>query len=96
MRSMNKTVLWCSLALVLVSAPAFASDKINGEVGAVWWSSEIDAQSESASGSTDAGAPGFRAELWLLNRYGMRASQIGAEPNDIDADGASYTSLDMM
>jgi hypothetical protein len=94
MMSVRKSrVLFCVVAAAL-AAPAVAVAPIDGEVSAVWWANAQETSSSSASTSSDAGAPGLRAEMWMLERYGMRASQYAAEPDA--GSGSDFTSLDVM
>jgi len=82
--------------LILASGPALALGPVDGEVGAVWWANEYDVSGDGGSITSDADAPGFRAELWFLQRYGVRAERYASEPDLALLDGAdtSYTSLD--
>jgi hypothetical protein len=89
-RSFRVAVLCAALAL----APAYALGPVDGEVATVWWQNEFDSTTSSASTSSDAGAPGLRAQLWVLQRYGLRASQWGSNPDG--SDGADYSSVDVM
>jgi hypothetical protein len=94
MKTVTRTIAICSLLCGLLCVPALAAGPIDGEVSAVWWANDFTMDSESANTSSDAGAPGLRAELWMLNRYGVRASQFGSEPDGTDS--ADYTSVDVM
>ena len=90
-----KTLSQMALALVVLccaAAPARAIGPLDAEVGAVWWANEFDA----GGVTTTAGAPGYRAELWLFNKYGMRASQFSSDLDDLGAESSDYTSIDLM
>lgn len=85
-----------TIALALFSGSvALALGPVDGEVGAVWWAHDLDTSSQASSSSTDAGAPGFRAELWMMDRYGLRAEQFSSNPDGTSASDAS-TNLDVM
>lgn len=94
MRTVTKAIAFCSVLCLPLCGPVLAAGPIDGEVSAVWWANDFDTKSETASTSTDAGAPGLRAEMWMFNRYGLRASQFGSDPDG--SDGADYTSVDVM
>jgi hypothetical protein len=94
MRTVTKAIAICSVLCLPLCGPVLAAGPIDGEVSAVWWANDFDTNSEIASTSEDAGAPGLRAELWMLNRYGLRASQFGSDTDG--GDGADYTSVDVM
>ncbi len=74
--------------------PLQAAGPVNGQVSAVWWANEFQSDSGGVSTTSDADAPGLRAELWVLERYGLQASQYGSDPSS--SDGADYTSVDVM
>lgn len=79
----------------LLSIPATAAGPVSGEVGAMWWQNDF--ESTGATGvDSDAGAPGFRAELWMFKRYGLRAGRYSSDLDDIGADASDYTSFDFM
>jgi len=77
--------------LGLASAPALAMGPVDGEVGAVWWASDFDV---SSGASADAGAPGFRAEVWLFQRWGVRAERYSSDLDEFDGRDSDYTSVD--
>lgn len=93
-----KKLLAMTAGLMMVAAGATtqAAGPIDGEVGAVYWNSEFDSTGRSAM-TSDAGSPGFRASLWLFNRYGIKA---GIYQTDLDAfssiESSNYTTLDVM
>ena len=86
LRLIVRVLLLCSM----VATPALALGPVDGEVGALWWANEYDAEGLSA----DAGVPGFNAELWWQSKFGVRAQLLG----DIDdnASSADYATLDVM
>lgn len=84
--------LGLALLLGLLVTPALAAGPVDGEVGASWWANDYDANSNSSS----AGAPGFRAELWLHDRYGMRGSMYSSNPDQSGVESSDYTSLDLL
>jgi hypothetical protein len=94
MRTVTKAIAFCGVLCLPICGPVLAAGPIDGEVSTVWWANDFDTKSETASTSSDAGAPGLRAELWMLNRYGLRASRFGSDPDG--SDGADYTSVDVM
>jgi hypothetical protein len=94
MKTVTRTLAFCGLLGLTFGAPLFAAGPIDGEVSAVWWANDFETKSQTATTSEDAGAPGLRAELWMLERYGVRACQYGSDPSG--SDGADYTSVDVM
>jgi hypothetical protein len=90
MKTLTRLVACCCLLFASAVAPVLAVGPIDGEVSALWWANDYD----NGETSTDAGSPGLRAELWMLERYGVRASQFGSDPDG--SDGADYTTLDVM
>lgn len=92
---MKRSEYLCVLLFLLAALPAFSAGPVDGEVAAVWWASDYEVTGDSPA-SADAGAPGLKAELWLRNRYGLRATQFNPEPDGFAADDASYTSVDVM
>jgi len=90
MRTVTRIAALCCLLCASTVAPVFAAGPIDGEVSALWWANDYN----NGETSTDAGSPGLRAELWMLERYGVRASQFGSDPDG--SDGADYTTLDVM
>ncbi len=77
-------------------APALAVGPIDGEVGAVWWANEFQSTGGSTAISGDGDAPGYRAELWLFKKYGVRAGQFSSDLGDLSMDNADYLSVDVM
>jgi hypothetical protein len=83
--------------MVLVSAlvavlPAAAAGPIDGEVGAVYWSSNFDVNGATA----DATAPGLRAELWFVERYGLRAATYRSELDGADLESSDSANVDFI
>jgi hypothetical protein len=85
-----------ALAALGFATPTTALGPVDGEVGAVWWASDHEVSSGSGAVSEGADAPGFRAELWFYERYGVRASLFSAEPDSLTDTTSDYTSLDVM
>lgn len=79
----------------LACSPALAAGPVDGEFGALWWANDFDAKLGAQDASTDAGAPGFRGEVWLFGDYGMRAAMFESDP-DGAGDKTDYTSIDLM
>jgi opacity protein-like surface antigen len=96
MRSLSKPRLGIVLIAVLLSTPVLALGPVDGEIGAVWWANEFDSDGGAANVSSDAGAPGFFAQLWFFDRFGLKASQYTSDLDDVGADSADYTSVDAM
>jgi hypothetical protein len=94
MKTVTRAIAVCSISCALLVAPALAAGPIDGEVSAVWWANELTQNDPTTEVSDDAAAPGLRAELWMFERYGLRASQFGSDPED--TDGADYTSVDVL
>ena len=80
----------------MLCLPAMAVGPVQGEVGAVWWANNFDASAGLANVSSDAGAPGFHAELWIMNKYGFRAERFSSDLDDIGGASADYTSIDVL
>ena len=91
-----KQLLTLAAILVLAPAAALAAGPVDGEIGAIYWNSEFD--STGAAGLTsDAGTPGFRASLWMFNKYGIRAGMFRTDLDDFsNIETSNYTSLDFM
>ncbi len=91
--------LWILVAaVVLVGAAAVveAAGPIDGEIGAVYWNSEFNS-SGVAGLTSDSGSPGFRAQLWLFNKYGVKAGMYRTDLDDFTAiETSNYTSVDLM
>jgi hypothetical protein len=83
----------CGLACALICAPVLALSPVEGEVGAVYWANQTDSTTSGGNVSTHGATPGLRGDLWVLDRYGVRAGQYRAESND---DGVDTTSVDVM
>jgi len=90
-----QTVLGVGLVACLLGSPAFAAGPVEGEVGAVWWMNEYEVSGTETPTSEDAASAGLRAELWLFNKYGMRAQRHGSDLEDSGAE-STYTSVDVM
>lgn len=90
----------CLVATVLLGAatvPSWAIGPIDGELGAVYWANDFDSQGGLASlTSQEANAPGFRAELWLFKRYGVRAGMYTSDLDDVGMDSSEYMSVDLL
>jgi hypothetical protein len=70
---------------------------VDGEVGAAWWANSFSSSNHGTSNiSSDAGAPGYRAELWFLKRYGVRAERYSSDLDDFDVSTSDSTSIDVM
>jgi hypothetical protein len=67
---------------------------VDGEFGAVWWASDFDATEADNSVSASADAPGFRAELWMFKRWGVRAERYSSDLDELDGSDSDYTSID--
>ncbi len=96
---MTRNLRFIALTLTLgcvLAAPALALGPVDGEVSALWWDNEWTTTDGAVTSTADAAAPGYRATLWLRNKYGFRAEQFGSEPDTAGASGTDYTSLDVM
>jgi hypothetical protein len=96
MKPIIRTALGLLALALFFSVPASAMGPVDGEVGAVWWANDHDSQYGESIVSSDAGAPGFRAELWFVKRYGIRAERYSSDTGDIGGGTSDYTSLDFM
>jgi len=94
---MNKLwILAAGFVLVGAGTAIEAAGPIDGEVGAIYWNSDFDSSGVSAL-TSDAGSPGFRASLWLFNKYGVKAGVYRTDLDDFSAiETSNYTSLDFM
>jgi hypothetical protein len=82
------------VALVsLFASPALAMGPVDGEFGAVWWANDAGSRFGTESLSVDGGAPGYRAELWFVKKYGLRAERYSSDSGGGSSD---FTSLDFM
>jgi opacity protein-like surface antigen len=94
MKILGCGIAGCVLVLGLAAAPAQAMGPVDGEFGAVWWASDFDVTMSDASVSDDAGAPGFRAEVWMFKRWGVRAERYSSKLDEFDGPDSDYTSVD--
>jgi len=94
MRTVIRIVVLCGSLVSMPATPLLAAGPIDGEVSALWWANDLDTSSQAGNTSDDGGAPGLRAELWALERYGVRAAQFGSDVRS--SQGADYTSIDVM
>ena len=92
MRSLSNLAIGGLLLFCLVCGPSMALGPVDGEVAAVWWDNEF---TDNSGGSTDAAAPGFRANLWMKD-FGVRAAIFASDPDDLAVDKSDYLSLDVM
>ena len=85
-------------AFVALATPAtLAVGPVDGEFGTIWWANEFDSTGgTTAIDGEDGGAPGYRGELWLFDRYGFRAAVFNADLDDINAESSDYTSIDLL
>jgi hypothetical protein len=83
------------LALAAI-VPANAAGPVDGELGLLWWQTDFARDTDIEDVSIDAGAPGVRGELWLFNKFGLRASLFTSDLEDLDEDDADYRSADLM
>ena len=89
-------ILAASLVFVSAGAAVEAAGPIDGEVGAIYWNSEFDSSGVAALAS-DAGSAGFRAQLWLFNKYGVKAGMYRTDLDDFTSiETSNYTSVDVM
>lgn len=95
MRFVSGLIPASALLFALATGGAHAMGPVDGEIGAVYWANDFDSKGV-ASFSSGANAPGFRAELWLFERYGLRAGQYRSDLDDYGTETADYTSLDFM
>lgn len=96
MKSRTFGVVAAAALLFFLSAPAMALGPIDGEVGAIWWANSFDSNGGSSAISEDSGAPGLRAEIWFVNKVGVRAQSYSADLDDVGAESSDYTSVDVM
>ncbi len=85
-----------ALTALVLAAPAFAVGPIDGEVGLVWWQTDFDRSTDIEDVSIDAGAPGFRGELWFASKVGVRAETFSSDLGDLNEEDAEYLSADVM
>ncbi len=93
---MRRLIVAAGAALLLscvMALPASALGPVDGEIGALWWANEYDVDGASA---VDGDAPGFRAEVWMMKKYGVRAARFSSDLDDIGLDSSDYSSLDLM
>jgi hypothetical protein len=81
----------------LIATPALAVGPVDGEVNALWWVNDTDVKTQAGSASGDGDAPGLRAEVWMFERYGVRAAQFSSDVSELGMnDSNDYTSIDLM
>jgi hypothetical protein len=91
-------VIACGLACLLAT-PLLAAGPIDGEFGAIYWASEFDTTGMPAPGAIsgeDSAAPGFRAEMWVFNNFGLRAGMYEVDLDMPGVETSSYSSLDLL
>ncbi len=96
MKTMRKAALAIQTVALATAQPALALGPVDGEVGAVYWANNFDTNGGIAALSEDAGAPGYRGELWLFNRYGVRAGIYSSDLDDFGVETSDYTSVDLL
>lgn len=96
MTNITRAALGLLVLFAIGAVPAFALGPIDGEVGAVWWANEFAVNEGGASLTSDGDAPGYRAELWLLQRYGVRAGVYSSELDDLGGESTEYMSIDLL
>ena len=84
------------LAGTCLVSPVLALGPVDGEIGTIWWAGEVRSDDALSGYRSDAGAPGYRAELWFVDRYGLRAGLYESDPDAIGRDSSTYTSLDLL
>lgn len=90
-------MLLAGLVVAAATLPALAIGPIDGEIGAVYWANEYDTRGGLASlASEDANAPGYRAEVWLFERYGLRAGVYTSDLEDVGMESSEYASVDLL
>lgn len=96
MSTVVRGLLAGAAACIAATAPVAAVGPLDGEVGAFYWANTHEVATSAGSGSADGDAPGFRAELWMFDKYGVRAGQFTSDADELGTDGADYTSVDLM
>ena len=96
MKAIIGTALGLFVLATILPAPALAMGPVDGEIGAVWWANDQDSHYGDTTISADGGAPGYRAELWFVKRYGLRAERYSSDTGDTGGGTSDYTSLDFM
>ena len=87
------------MALVLVvlgMLPLAAAGPIDGEVGAVYWAPDMAVTQGTSAMSAAATTPGLRAELWFIERYGLRVATYRSELDDVNLESSNQTNLDFI
>ena len=90
--------LVCGLCLLTCGmvGQAMAVGPVDGEFGAVWWENDYVSDGATSDFDADAGAPGFKAELWIKKAFGFRASRYSSDVDALTAETSDFTSLDFM
>lgn len=85
------------VASVVLGTPGalLAAGPVDGEVGFLWWQTDFARNTALEDVSVDAGAPGYRGELWFFNKVGVRASLFSSDLGDLNEDDADYVSADV-
>ena len=84
------------MSRAFAAVPAVALGPIDGEVGAVWWANDFDSTGGASTLTADGDAPGFRAELWVYNKYGVRAGLYTSDLDDVNTENSDYMSVDLL
>jgi hypothetical protein len=90
--------LICGLVVLVCMAAgqALALGPVDGEVGAVWWENDYVSSGASSDFDSGAGAPGFKAELWIKKAFGFRANRHSSDVEALTAEKSDFTSIDFM
>lgn len=90
------SVFGCLSLIGALATPAVALGPVDGHVAAVWWSHDVKAESGAADVTTDGDGPGIQAEVWLDQRFGLRAEQFRSEMDGAGSATGKATSIDLM
>jgi hypothetical protein len=73
-----------------------AAGPVDGEVSVFYWDAEFARDSNLENVDTDAAQPGIQAQLWFVNKFGVRVALFSADLGDLNEDDAEYRSADLM
>ena len=86
-----------TLAIAVLGVPGTAAvGPIDGEVGAVYWAPDMAVSQGSSGMSADATSPGLRAEVWFVERYGLRMATYRSELDEGNLESSDQTHLDFV
>ena len=92
---LRKILILCALCCIGISL-SMAAGPVDGEVSIFYWDAEFARDSNLENVDTDAAQPGIQAQLWFVNKFGVRVALFSADLGELNEDDAEYRSADIM